>query len=56
MQLVPETQFTEQLRQLYQENGKLRKEEENKLLQEDGSSLRSVFPHAKHLLNYTLVD
>lgn len=32
MQLVPVTQFTEQLHQLYKENGKLRKEEEKKLL------------------------
>lgn len=30
MQLVPVTQFTEQLHQLYKENGKLRKEEEKK--------------------------
>lgn len=28
MQLVPVTQFTEKLHQLYKENGKLRKEEE----------------------------
>lgn len=49
------TQFTEQLHQLYKENGKLRKEEENKLLRAAAWWKETLFDQFFHMQNTHLI-